>query len=242
MGRMLTFKIFRYDAENPDMKPHMQDFVIEEEERMTLFVVLNKLREEQDGTLKFDFVCRAAICGSCAMLINGKPTLACKTLTKDLPDVTTLAPLPTFKMLGDLSVDTGQWFENMNIKTESWVHTEEPFDPDSEEDRMKNEEALRIYEGDRCIECGICIAGCGVANMRSDFLGAAGANKIARFMVDPRDERTDDDMYELFGNEEGIFGCVGLLACHENCPVGIPLQGQLAYVRKKMTMAGLRRK
>ena len=62
---------------------------------------------------------------------------------------------------------------------------------------MEPELAEKIYELDRCIECGCCVAGCGTARMREDFVGAVGLNKIARFRLDPRDTRTDDDYYEL---------------------------------------------
>ena len=76
---------------------------------MTLFIALNEIREKQDPSLQFDFVCRAGICGSCGMMINGRPGLACRTLTKKLAPETTLAPLPVFELIGDLSVNTGKW-------------------------------------------------------------------------------------------------------------------------------------
>jgi fumarate reductase iron-sulfur subunit len=239
-ARTLTFSILRYDPEKPEVKPHLQDFKVTEEPGMTLFVVLNKIREEQDPTLKFDFVCRAAICGSCGMLVNGRPTLACKTLTKDLPEVTTLLPLPVFKLLGDLSVDTGTWFREISLRTEAWIHTDKVFNPNAQEERMDNEIAKQIYEAERCIECGCCIGGCATANIKPNFIGAAGVNRIARFMLDPRDERSDKEYFEVVGSEDGIFGCVGLMACDDNCPVGIPLRDQLAYVRRKMAFTGWR--
>ncbi|MBM7854125.1 fumarate reductase iron-sulfur subunit [Desulfohalotomaculum tongense] len=240
-SRTLTFSIFRYDPHTPEVAPYMQSFSLEETEGMTVFVALNKIRETQDPSLKFDFVCRAAICGSCGMLINGRPTLACKTLTKNLPNVITLMPLPVFKLLGDLSVDTGTWFRHLSLKTEAWIHTEKNFNPQAREERMDNETALKIYEAERCIECGCCIAGCATANIRDDFLGAAGLNRIARFMVDPRDERPDKKYFEVVGNNEGAFGCIGLMACDDNCPMELPLQMQLAFVRRKMARIGLRR-
>jgi len=241
-SRQLTFRIFRYNPETPEQQPTMQNYVIEEEPGMTLFIALNRIRETLDPTLKFDFVCRAGICGSCGMLINGTPTLACRTLTKNLPENITLMPLPVFQLLGDLSVDTGTWFRDMSIRTESWVHTDEEFDPQAPEVRMDNETALSIYEAERCIECGCCIGGCATANIKPDFIGAAGVNRVARFMLDPRDQRSDQEYFDVVGSEDGIFGCIGLMACDDNCPVGIPLQGQLAYVRKKMASAGWRRK
>ncbi len=236
--RQLHIQIFRYNLETPTKQPWTETFVIEEEMGMTLFIALNKIREEQDPSLSYDFVCRAGICGSCGMLINGKPALACKTLTKTLPTNISLMPLPVFKLLGDLSVDTGTWFRDISIRTESWIHTEKEFDPVAIEEQMSNDEALQIYEAERCIECGCCIGGCATANIKPDFIGAAGVNRVARFMVDPRDERTDQEYFDIVGSEDGIFGCIGLMACDDNCPVGIPLQGQLAYVRRKMAVAG----
>lgn len=242
MIRQLTFSIFRYNPNTPEIKPYMQEYKLTESTGMTIFVALNQIREEQDPSLMFDFVCRAAICGSCAMVINGKPRLACKTLTKDLPDTITLMPLPVFKLIGDLSVDTGTWFRHMALKTEAWIHTEKEFDPGALEERMDNETALKIYEAERCIECGCCIAGCATANIREDFLGAAGINRVARFMVDPRDERSDWQYFEVIGSDEGAFGCMGLMACDDNCPMGLPLQMQLAFVRRKMAVAGWKKR
>lgn len=241
MSRTLTFSIFRFDPNiKPEVAPYMQPFSIQETEGMTIFVALNKIRETFDPSIKFDFVCRAAICGSCAMLINGRPQLACKTLTNALPSTITLMPLPVFKLVGDLSVDTGTWFRHMSLKTKSWVHTDKVFNPNALEERMDNETALLIYEAERCVECGCCIAGCATANIREDFLGAAGLNRVARFMVDPRDERSNKEYFEVVGSDEGAFGCMGLMACDDNCPMGLPLQMQLAFVRRKMLSFGLK--
>src|SRR4030042_47589 len=107
MSRNLTFNIFRYNPQVPDLGPRMDRFEIEETETMSLFIALNRIREEQDPSLQFDFCCRAGVCGSCAMLINGRPDLACHTKTKDLPEEITLLPLPVFRLIGDLWVDTG---------------------------------------------------------------------------------------------------------------------------------------
>ena len=220
----------------------MQDFQLDETADMSVFIALNRLREEQDPSLMFDFVCRAAVCGSCAMLINGRPRLACKTLIKDLPEHITLMPLPVFKLIGDLSVDTGTWFHDLNIRTETWIHTDKNFDPKAVEERMDNPTALEIYEAERCIECGCCIAACATANIRADFIGAAGLNRIARFLIDPRDQRTPAQIFEVVGTDEGIFGCIGLMACDDLCPLELPLQSQLAFVRRKMGLAALKSK
>jgi fumarate reductase iron-sulfur subunit len=212
----------------------MDRFEIEETETMSLFIALTKIREEQDPSLQFDFCCRAGVCGSCAMMINGRPGLACKTLTRTLPDEITLLPLPVFKLIGDLSVDTGTWFRVMNERVKSWVHTDKKLTLGEEEDRMDNALANSIYDLERCIECGCCVASCGTANMRDDFLGAAALNRIARFIMDPRDQRSDNEYFEVIGTDDGIFGCMGLLACEDICPKELPLQDQLGILRRKM--------
>lgn len=239
-SRNLTFSIFRHNPYDPDSKPRMQKYVLEETPRMTLFTALNRIMEEMDPSLQFDFVCRSAVCGSCGMLVNGKPRLACRTRTEELPRRITLLPLPFFKLVGDLSVDTGTWFREMGERVQSWIHSEEPFNPLKEEERMPNEVAQHIYELDRCIECGCCLAACSVAVMRSDFLGAAGLLRMARFLVDPRDQRSTAEVFEVVGTDQGIFGCVGLMGCDDYCPKDLPLATQLAYLRRKLALAGLR--
>jgi len=207
--RILKISILRFDPHDPEDFPHMETFEVEEADGMTLFIALNEIREHHDNSLKFDFVCRAGICGSCSMLVNGRPTLACRTLTAKLDEEFTLAPLPLFELIGDLSVYTGKWMRGLN-------------------------ERLETCELDRCVECGCCVAGCGTAKMNPYFVGAVGLNKIARYQLDPRDKRSDDDYYELVGNEDGVFGCMTLLGCEDVCPKDLPLQSKIAYLRRMM--------
>ncbi|MBI2873103.1 MAG: fumarate reductase iron-sulfur subunit [Chloroflexi bacterium] len=238
--RKLVFHIFRHNPNDPDSKPRLQDFSLEETPRMTLFTALTRIREELDPSLQFDFVCRSAICGSCAMLVNGRPRLACRTRTAELPERMTLLPLPFFRLVGDLSVDTGSWFREVGLRVESWIHTTQPFDPQAQEERMSNDQAQLIYELDRCIECGCCVAACAAAQMNSSYLGPSGLMRMARFLADPRDQRTNAAVFEVIGTEDGVFGCVGFLACDDYCPKGLPFAAQLAYLRRKMALTGLR--
>jgi fumarate reductase iron-sulfur subunit len=239
--RKLTLEILRYNPQEPGNTPRMQAYQLEEADSMTLFIALNEIRETQDPSLQFDFVCRAGICGSCGMVINGRPGLACRTLTKELPAVSTLAPLPVFELIGDLSVNTGKWMRHMSERLETWVHGRSgDVDLTRIEEAMEPELAEQIYLLDRCIECGCCVAACGTARMREDFVGAVGLNRIARFRLDPRDARDDAAFYELIGDDQGVFGCMSLLACHDMCPKDLPLQTQIAFLRRKMVVAGLK--
>ncbi len=143
-----------------------------------------------------------------------------------------------FELIADLSVDTGKWMRALSERLEAWLHAkqaecdlsriEEPMDPDL---------ADRIYELDRCIECGCCVAACGTAQMRADFVGAVGLNKITRFALDPRDRRGDAEFYDLVGGDDGVFGCMTLLGCQDVCPKQLPLQTQIAFLRRRMARA-----
>ena len=237
--RLLKISVLRFNPQESGSKPRMQTYEIEEADGMTLFIALNEIREKQDPSLQFDFVCRAGICGSCGMMINGRPTLACRTLTKNLEPEISLAPLPVFELIADLSVNTGKWMRDMSERLEAWVHLKsQEADLQRLEEKMEPDLAEKIYELDRCIECGCCIAGCGTMRMREDFVGAAGLNKIARLRLDPRDQRSDEDFYELIGDDNGVFGCMALLGCHDVCPKNLPLSTQIAFLRRKMAAVG----
>ena len=239
-NRQLQINVLRFNPQDPDSLPRMQTYEIEEADNMTLFMVLTEIREHQDASLQFDFVCRAGICGSCSMLINGRPGLACRTLTKNLGQQITLAPLPAFELIADLSVNTGKWMRGMSERLQTWLHSNDDVDIDKLEQRMDPDLAEQIYELDRCIECGCCIAACGTAQMNEEFTGAVGLNKIARFRLDPRDQRNDADFYNLIGDDDGIFGCMSLLGCNDLCPKDLPLQTQIAFLRRKMLLTGLK--
>jgi fumarate reductase iron-sulfur subunit len=233
--RVLKFHIFKYNPLDKNDTPKMKTYELEEADGMTIFVALNFIRDKIDHTLQFDFVCRAGICGSCAMVINGKPTLACKTLTTSFLDgEITLLPLPIFKLIGDLSVDTANWMKDMTKDIESWIHRSQEEDITKIEKPMDPDVADEIFELDRCIECGCCVAACGTKRMRPKFKGAVALNRVTRFAIDPRDERGPEDMFEIIGDDEGVFGCMSLLGCEDTCPKSLPLQSKIAYLRRKM--------
>ncbi|GIU51968.1 MULTISPECIES: fumarate reductase iron-sulfur subunit [Shewanella] len=234
--RTISFEIFRYDPQDPNDKPKMVTYEITEAPGMTVFIALNLLREQQDPSLQFDFVCRAGICGSCAMVINGKPTLACRTLTANFPDgKIKLMPLPGFELIGDLSVNTGKFMRELAERLQLWL---QPDSNDIDIHRLENPmdpaEAAKLYELERCVECGVCVSACATKQMKDTFVGAVGMMKIARFEMDSRDTRTAEDFYHVIGNQDGVFGCMTLLGCQDACPKDLPHMQQIAYLRRKM--------
>ena len=98
---------------------------------------------------------------------------------------------------------------------------------------MSDDVAAAIYEGDRCIECGCCVASCGLANVDDNFLAGAGLNRIARFMMDPRDSRSDAEWFDVVAGDQGVFACIGMMACEDVCPKELPLLEVYAYLRRR---------
>jgi fumarate reductase iron-sulfur subunit len=98
---------------------------------------------------------------------------------------------------------------------------------------MSDDVAAAIYEGDRCIECGCCVASCGLANVDDSFLAGAGLNRVARFMMDPRDSRSDSEWFDVVAGDQGVFACIGMMACEDVCPKELPLLEVYAYLRRK---------
>ncbi|WP_035236229.1 fumarate reductase iron-sulfur subunit [Desulfobacter vibrioformis] len=237
--RILKFEIFRYNPQKSGDAPRMVTYEVTETPGMSIFIALNEIREIQDPSLQFDFVCRAGICGSCGMVINGKPDLACRTLTSKFENgEITLLPLPGFELIGDLSVNTGKFMQAMSKRVESWIHDIETDDMDFNklEARMDPDIMDEVYEMERCVECGCCVSACATKRMRPDFLSAVGFMRLARFYLDPRDKRTDEEFYEIIGDDDGVFGCMTLLGCEDHCPKNLPLQTQIAFLRRRMAM------
>ena len=236
-GRILKFEIFRYNPQKTNDTPRMKTYEVTETPGMTIFIALNEIRAQQDSSLQFDFICRSGMCGSCGMVINGKPDLACRNLTSTFEDGhITLLPLPGFELIGDLSVNTGKFMQAMSERVESWIHdvNADNMDYNKLEERMDPDVMDEVYELERCIECGCCVSACATKRMRPDFLSAVGFMRLARFHLDPRDKRTDEAFYEIMGDDDGIFGCMTLLGCEDHCPKNLPLQTQIAFLRRRM--------
>jgi fumarate reductase iron-sulfur subunit len=126
----------------------------------------------------------------------------------------------------------------MSERVESWIHDkyQDVLSLDRLEARMDPDVAEQIYELERCVECGCCVSACATKRMRPDFLGAAGFMRLARFYLDPRDKRTNEEFYEIIGDDDGVFGCMTLLGCEDYCPKDLPHQTQIAYLRRKMAL------
>jgi succinate dehydrogenase / fumarate reductase iron-sulfur subunit len=226
-----TFKILRYDAVESAAEPYLQSYKIRVIPGLTILMVLLRIRDEIDGTLAFRSSCRSAVCGSCAMVINGKIDLACRTQAAAFGSKTIiLEPLPNMQIIKDLVVDMTP-FWNMYEKVKPYLIRKstdpEKEIPQTEEDRKKIDQYVN------CILCASCYGACPVLARDPDYIGPAAFAKLERFMLDSRDERPEDFL-ENVNNDKGVWGCDTVLRCIDACPKDVRPTDSIVGLRKQL--------
>lgn len=225
-----TFKILRSDNEYPDVKPRFQTYRVKVVPGLTVLGVLNRIRDEIDGTLSFRSSCRSAVCGSCAMVINGRIDLACRTQAASFgTEVIILEPLPNMEIIKDLVVDMTP-FWTMYEKIKPWLIRDAY--PEKEIGQTGDERA-RINQFVNCILCACCYGSCPVIARDPEYLGPAALAKLQRFVLDSRDQRTNSDLV-IADNEHGVWGCDTVMRCIEACPKDVRPTDAIIGIRKKL--------
>ena len=198
---------------------------------MNLLEALLRIQDEQDGTLAFRYSCRGAVCGSCAMRVNGQDVLACRTHVEDLLGKPTLVgPLPLFPVTRDLIVDMSTFFNHYR-KIEPFLHGK-PISSQTEYS-IKEGERKEIDPYIQCILCGICFGSCPAFEKDSQFLGPAMLAKAYRFLADPRDMRNDEILKAIDG-QRGVWGCKTVFNCVKVCPKEVPPTHAIVKMRGKI--------
>ncbi len=226
-----TFKILRYDTKKPDIKPSFQSYRVKVIPGLTVLTVLITIRDEIDGALSFRSSCRSAVCGSCAMVINGKIDLACRTQVASFESSTIiLEPLPNLDIIKDLVVDLTP-FWNMYEKVRPYLIRSTP--NLGKEINQNEEERSRIDQFVNCILCASCFGACPVVSRDPEYVGPAALAKLERFLLDSRDERPKLFLEE-FNNEKGLWGCDTLLRCIDACPKDVRPTDSIVGLRKTL--------
>ena len=202
---------------------------------MNLLEGLLGIQDEQDESLAFRYSCRGAVCGSCAMRVDGQIVLACRTSVQGLLGKPVLVePLPFFPVIRDLIVDLSAFFESYR-KIEPYLHGTSL--PSERENRMDETKRKEIDPYVNCILCGICFASCPAFDLDKQFLGPAMLAKAYRFFLDPRDTRTEE-ILKLADGQKGVWGCKTVFNCLKVCPKEVPpthaivkLRGQILRSR-----------
>jgi len=233
---LLTLKIKRLNAERK-LPQWIETFHVEPREGMNLLEALLRIQDEIDGTLSFRYSCRGAVCGSCAMKVNGQVVLACRTRVEDLlGKSTSIEPLPYFPVIRDLIVDMSIFFEHYR-RIEPYLQRKPA--PSPLEYIMNEEKRKEIDPYINCILCGICFGACPAFNLDPQFLGPAILAKAYRFLIDPR-ERRDEEILKAVDQQSGVWGCKTVFNCVKVCPKQVPPTQGIVKMRGKMLRYRLR--
>ncbi|MFP4082392.1 MAG: succinate dehydrogenase/fumarate reductase iron-sulfur subunit [Candidatus Aminicenantes bacterium] len=232
-----VFRILRSDP-SQDQTPHFQDFRYRSSARATVLEALMDIRNEQDSTLSFRYSCREAICGSCAMVINGRFDLACHTMVDSLGSSRiVIEPLPNMEVEKDLVVNMDPFWEAV-YHVKPYIHPSQ--NPPAKGYRIEEKEMEKILQYINCIMCGCCYSACPVASRDERYLGPAALAKLWRLVKDPRDRRPFSEWSQV-NTETGIWGCDTIFKCNEVCPKEVRPADGIEALRRKMIVEKFKR-
>jgi succinate dehydrogenase / fumarate reductase iron-sulfur subunit len=223
----LTLRIRRY---NPEVRedPWWDEFTVDMEPWDHVLEALHEVKWRQDGTLALRRSCAHGICGSDAMVINGKNDLACKVLVKDVAPKVTVEPIRGLRVLKDLIVDMDAFFEGYEKMLPYLINDEDA--PDRE--RLQSpEERERFDDTTKCILCAACTTSCPIFWGDEGYVGPAAIVNAHRFIFDSRD-RGSRERLNILGEKTGVFRCRTTFNCTEACPRGIEVTKAIQEVKQ----------
>ncbi len=218
--REVTFRILRYNGTGEP--PTERDYTVPVKRGMTVLDGLLYIKENLDGSVSFRYSCRMGVCGSCGMIINGKPALACQTQILDLDrDVITLRPMDNYPNIKDLVPDLTNLFEkHRRIKPYIIRPDRQELDHPTREYAQSPEELEAFLQFTYCIKCGLCLSACPTVATDPQFIGPQALGQLARYMIDNRDANFDERC-DLVDDVHGVWRCHFAGACTEVCPKGV---------------------
>ena len=233
----VTLRVKRYDPETDGGRSFTQDYELDVPEDSTVLDSLIHVREYVDETLSLRCSCRGAICGSCAMRVNGHAALSCKSkvggaLSAD--NVITVEPMGNQPVVKDLVVDLTMFWDQIRA-VQPWL---QPAPPEPEAEYVAPNEVMQHLVGVMgCIMCGACVSDCTVMEVDKNFLGPAALAKAYRFVADPRDG-ADTERLGLYNGYGGIWDCTRCMECVQVCPKGVAPMERIMSLREQAVEAG----
>lgn len=240
-----TFRILRGTIVGGKLVQKTQDFEVPYDASTTVLIALEWIKGEIDGTLTFRRSCRASICGSCGMYINGRSRLACKTKIADLlagnehkniapakDGVIEVGPQRNQPVLKDLVVDIQPFYEKVKD-----IHPFVQSGPE-EEHHVNKSSFEQVNMVSNCIMCGACYSDCTAMVENPDFFGPAALAKAYRFVADPREGHKTERLKEL-SEKNGIWDCTRCNMCIDACPKGVAPMEAIVKLRSLAMEAGI---
>jgi succinate dehydrogenase / fumarate reductase, iron-sulfur subunit len=229
-----TLRIRRYTPETGD-SAYWDDFTIDLDGHRSVLDGILQARDRQDGTIGIRCSCRAAICGSCGVRVNGKPALACHTHLDKAAETAadgaiTVEPMGNMPVLKDLIVDMDAVHWKKIQRVTPWLLPEG--DPPEREYVVPPESMIDVTQSMACIQCGACVSDCLSMEVDPGFIGPAALAKAYRFVGDPRDGQQFERLKDLAEDPHGIYDCTHCFNCIEACPKGVAPMSQIMRLRR----------
>lgn len=230
---MTAFKVFRFDPSR-DAKPGYRTYQVPQARGLTVLESLIYIREHYDAALAFRSSCRAAVCGSCAMKINGRYGLACRTLVESLHEsVVTVEPLAHLPILKDLVVDMTTFFEKYALVEPFPVLKPPPVGREFSQSPRERKKLEGLLE---CTLCGACYAACTMVRWDSEFPGPCALLWADARVRDTREQKANTRLSAL-SHEHAVWRCHTEFNCTEVCPKGLSPTEAIQHLKRKSVWA-----
>ncbi len=238
--RRVHFHVRRWDPERGG-RAYVDAFAVPAREGMTVLEGLHYIKDNLDATLAWRSSCRMGVCGSCGMLLNGRPALACHTQIlhvagRDLA----VAPLPNFDVIRDLVPDLTPIFDKHALVRPFLIREDEAeIDDPSGEFFQTPDELERYLQYSYCIKCGCCMAACPTLATDARYLGPMPLAAAERYNADTRDGGRAMRNGET-GSAHGAFRCHYAGECSRVCPKGVDPGKAIQHLKRRLVLDYLR--
>jgi succinate dehydrogenase iron-sulfur subunit len=241
-----TLKVRRYKPESGE-GPYWEQFDVDLDPSLSVLDGLLQAKDRDDGSLAVRCSCRAAICGSCGVKVNGSSTLACKTQIGEAfeqanrrnggSEPIVVEPMGNMPVIKDLVTDmeSTHWTKIRRVTPWLLPHGEAP----EREYVVEPDSMIDITQSMACIQCGACVSSCLSMEADPDFIGPAALAKAYRFVGDPRDAETVERLHDLAEDPHGIYDCTHCFSCIDACPKGVAPMDQIMRLRRKAGEEGI---
>jgi fumarate reductase iron-sulfur subunit len=235
-GKMLHVEVWR-GAQTGRLQP----FAVTRRPNQTILDVVTEIQRDQDPTLSYRFACRVGMCGSCAMMVNGRPRWTCRTRVSEVAagnEKLRLEPLRNLTVVKDLAVDMAEFFDKWRaaqgfFEPGDTIPTDFAVVPPMSVARQAADEAIE------CIGCGVCYSACEVVSWDNDYLGPAALNRAWSLVNDVRDKAQEERLGAVAG-PAGCHTCHTHMSCTAFCPKSLAPTYSIAGLKRAVLRRALR--
>ena len=223
----VRLRIRRYTPEK-DKAPWWGEYDVEVEPTDRVLDALEEVKGSSDGSLAYRRSCAHGVCGSDAMLINGRNQLACKVLVKNVSQPVVIEPMKGFTVVKDLIVDMEPFFSKYRSVRPYLVNDE----PAPRAERLQSPADRAVFDDTtKCILCGACTTSCPTFWTDPDYVGPAAIVQAHRFIFDSRDQISQERL-DIMADTMGVWRCRTAFNCVEACPRGIDVTRAINEVKQ----------